>query len=113
MSVQQNKYTAIVRKSRFEYVAIFLELNISARGKDLAAVERNLREAIELYLVDIKEHPTTFVSSVPTEELIEFLSDTEPGWYKEPEDGLILKPFEVHEVMKESKGWRRMAIVEI
>ncbi|KKM23154.1 hypothetical protein LCGC14_1618000, partial [marine sediment metagenome] len=53
----RNRYTAIVRKSRLEYVAICLELNVSARGEDLASVEKNLKNAIELYLEDIKEHP--------------------------------------------------------
>jgi len=48
------KYTAIVRKSRLEYVAVCLELNVSARGEDLADVEKNLRAAIESYLADIK-----------------------------------------------------------
>jgi hypothetical protein len=36
------KYTAIVRKSKLEYVAVCLELNVSARGVDLADVEKNL-----------------------------------------------------------------------
>lgn len=92
------KYTAIIRKSRLEYVAVCLELNVSARGEDLADVEKNLRSAIELYLADIKEHPETAVSTISTEELIEFLRDTEPEWYKEPGEGLILRPLEVHEV---------------
>jgi predicted RNase H-like HicB family nuclease len=43
----RKQYTAIVRKSRLEYVAICLELNVSARGEDLADVEKNLRSAIE------------------------------------------------------------------
>ncbi|MCD6266005.1 MAG: hypothetical protein J7K02_08595 [Deltaproteobacteria bacterium] len=94
----RNQYTAIVRKSRLEYVAICLELNVSARGEDLASVEKNLRNAIELYLEDIKEHPDTFVSPVSTQEFIEFIRDTEPEWYKEPEEGLLLRPLEVHEV---------------
>ena len=81
------KYTAIVRKSKLEYVAICLELNLSARGEDLVSVEKNLRNAIELYLEDIKQHPETSVSSISTEELIEFLRDTEPEWYKEPAEG--------------------------
>jgi len=92
------KYTAIVRKSRLEYVALCLELNVSATGDDLASVEKNLRDAIELYLEDIKEHPETVVSPVPTEEFIEFLRDTEPEWYREPAEGLLLRPLEVHEV---------------
>lgn len=94
----RNQYTAIVRKSRLEYVAICLELNVSARGEDLASVEKNLRNAIELYLEDIKEHPDTFVSPVSTQEFIEFIRDTEPEWYKEPSEGLLLRPLEIHEV---------------
>ena len=92
------KYTAIIRKSKLEYVAVCLELNVSAQGDNLADVEKNLRSAIELYLEDIKEHPETFVSPISTEEFIEFLRDTEPEWYKEPEEGLLLRPLEVHEV---------------
>lgn len=94
----ERKYTAIVRKSRLEYVAICLELNVSACGEDLADVEKNLRTAIELYLSDIKEHPGTAISPIPTDELIEFLRDTEPEWYKGPGKGLILRPLEVHEI---------------
>ena len=94
----EKKYTAIVRKSRLEYVAMCLELNVSARGEDLAAVEKNLRVAIELYLEDIEEFPETIVSHVPTEEFIEFLRDTEPEWYRDPAEGLLLRPHEVHEV---------------
>jgi predicted RNase H-like HicB family nuclease len=94
----KKKYTAIIRKSKIEYVAICLELNLSARGETLAEVEKNLRTAIELYHEDIKEHPETVVSPISSEELIEFLQDTEPEWYKEQKKGLILRPFEVHEV---------------
>ena len=92
------KYTAIIRKSKLEYVAICLELNVSARGEDLADVEKNLRAAIELYLDDLKEYPRTVVSPISTEELIEFIKDTEPAWYKEEADGHILRPLEIHEV---------------
>ena len=92
------KYTAIIRKSKLEYVAICLELNVSARGDDLADVEKNLKTAIELYLEDTKEHPETSISPISTGEIIEFLRDTEPDWYKEPGEGLILRPLEVHEV---------------
>jgi predicted RNase H-like HicB family nuclease len=92
------KYTAIVRKSKLEYVAICMELNVSARGDSLADVEKNLRTAIELYLEDLKEHPGTMVSPISTEDFIEFIRDTEPEWYKEPGEGLILRPLEVHEV---------------
>jgi predicted RNase H-like HicB family nuclease len=52
----QEKYTAVVRKSKLEYVAVCLELNFSARGVEFAAVEKNLPSAIELYLQDIVEN---------------------------------------------------------
>lgn len=94
----EKKYTAIVRKSKLEYVAVCLELNISARGEDLADVEKNLRIAIEEYLSDIKGHPETIISPISIDELIEFLRDTEPECYNEPKEGLILRPLEVHEV---------------
>ena len=94
----EKKYTAIIRRSKLEYVAICLELNLSARGEDLADVEKNLRTAIELFQEDIKENPETVVSPISPDELIEFLRDTEPDWYKEPTEGLILRPLEVHEV---------------
>ena len=61
-------------------------------------VEKNLRQAIELYLEDIRENPETVISPMPTEDFIEFLRDTEPEWYKGPGDGLLLRPLEVHEV---------------
>ncbi len=94
----KRKVTAIVRKSRLEYVAVCLELNVSARGTDLADVEKNLRRAIELYLEEVSLCPATVVAPLPTEELIEFLRDTEPHWYKESEEDLQLRPLEVHEV---------------
>ncbi|MFH0801879.1 MAG: hypothetical protein V2A78_05765 [bacterium] len=93
-----NNFTVLVRKSRFEYVAICLELNVSARGADLPEVEKNLQTAIALYLEDIKEHPNTVVAPIATEEVIEFLQDTEPEWHKRSRKGLLLRPFEIHEV---------------
>lgn len=98
MSNPSKKYTAIIRKSKLEYVAVCLELNVTARGYDLPEVEKNLRTAIELYLEDIKNHPETVVAPISTEEFIEFLRDTEPEWYKEPAEGLLLRPLEVREV---------------
>jgi len=35
-------YTALIRKSKLEYVAVCLELNITARGTDIADIETNL-----------------------------------------------------------------------
>ena len=92
------QYTVIIRKSRLEYVGICLDLNLSARGDDLAEVERNLRAAIELYLEDVKEHPETVVQALPMEEFIEFLRDTEPEWFLAPTGDRLLRPLEIHEV---------------
>ena len=75
--IMERKYTAIVRKSKLEYVTVCLELNVTARGDDLADVEKNLRTAIELYQEDIKKHPETVSSPISTEEFIEFLRDTD------------------------------------
>jgi hypothetical protein len=50
------------------------------------------------YLLRKIEHPDTFVSPVSTQEFIEFIRDTEPEWYKEPAEGLLLRPLEIHEV---------------
>ena len=94
----EKNYTAIVRKSKLEYLAICLELNVSARGDNLADVEKNLRSAIELYLEDVRQFPETVIEPVSSNDLIEFIKDTEPDWYKAPEKGLILRPLEIHEV---------------
>ncbi|MBC8180163.1 hypothetical protein H8E88_03475 [candidate division KSB1 bacterium] len=94
----EKQYTAIVRKSKLEYVAVCLELNISARGEDLAEVEKNLSNAIRLYLDDLQEHPETVSTPIPTNELIEFFNDTEPEWYQKPPKNKLLRPYEVHEV---------------
>ena len=94
----ERKYTAIVRKSKLEYVAVCMELNVTARGDDLAEVEKNLRTAIELYQEDIKKHPETVSSPISTEEFIEFLKDTEPEWHKDTGAGFILRTLDVHEV---------------
>lgn len=92
------EYTAIIRKSKLEYVAICLELNVSARGVDLADVERNLRAAIDLYLEDLQQYPETVSSPVSATDLIEFLTDTAPEWFTRPPDSTLLRALEVHEV---------------
>ena len=92
------KYTAIIRKSKLEYVAVCLELNVSARGVDLADVEMNLRAAIELYLDDLKQFPETVTTAISAEDLIEFLVDTAPEWFTPPPDSMLLRALEVHEV---------------
>ena len=91
-------YIAIIRKSKLEYVAICVELNIAASGVDLADTEKNLKDAIEAYLEDVAEHPDTVVAPISTEEFIEFLNDTEPEWHGKERKGLFLRPLEIHEV---------------
>ena len=91
-------YTAIIRKSRIEYVALCLELNISSQGDDIAEVEKNLKSAIELFLDDIKDNPQTYVQSTSAEELIEFFRDTESESLKEQPEGMLLRPYAIHEV---------------
>jgi predicted RNase H-like HicB family nuclease len=93
--MKKQPYTALIRKGKLEYVAICLELNVSARGADLAETEENLKNAIEAYLEDFKEHPETIISPISTDELIEFLRDTEPDWLKEE---TFIRPLEVHEI---------------
>lgn len=93
--MKQKKYTVLIRKSRLEYVAVCLELNITSRGNDLADVEKNLKNAVDAYLDDVKLNPDTVVSPISTEELIEFLNDTSPEWVKKE---TMFRPLELHEV---------------
>jgi len=94
------KYTAIVRKSGIEYLAVCLELNIVAQGSDLPEVEKNLRDAIDTFLEDISISPETVVEPMPIQEFIEFLNDTEPEPISESSGNFTLKPLEVHEVAR-------------
>ena len=93
-------YTALIQKSKLEYVAVFLEINLTARGGDLAELEKNLKNVIEAYLEDVKKYPETVVSPISIDELIEFLTDTEPDWIKERK---FIRPLEVHEVVSKPK----------
>jgi predicted RNase H-like HicB family nuclease len=92
------KYTAIVRKSGPDYIAVCLELNLVAQGIDLAEVEKNLRDAIESYLEEIAVSPDIQAGPMPIEEFIEFLNDTDPEPSVQSSAKYILKPLEVHEV---------------
>jgi len=68
-------YTALIRRSVDEYVAICLELNVSARGADLPEVEKNLKHAAEDYLEYAKETALE-IEPISIKELAEFLRDT-------------------------------------
>ena len=93
----EKRYTAIIRKSKLEYVAICLEMNLAARGDDIAEVEKNLKNAINEYLEQLEECPEIEAGPISTEEFIEFLRDTEPVWYKKIPTGFPLKSLEIHE----------------
>ncbi len=92
------KYTAIVRKSGPDYIAVCLELNLVAQGNDLPEVEKNLRDAIESYLEEVAISQDVQVGPIPIEEFIEFLNDTEPETEEQPSEKYILKPLELNEV---------------
>lgn len=89
-------YTVLIRKGKFEYIGICLELNVSARGKTISVVEKNLRNAIDDYLIYVKETKLT-PHPISTEDLIEFLRDTFPkrkGKRKEK----LFKPIRLQEI---------------
>lgn len=75
--VKSPPYTFIIRKSKLEYVAVCMELNVSARGSDLPEVERNLMNAIKDYL-ECAQEESTIIEPIPLDELVEFLRDTSP-----------------------------------
>jgi predicted RNase H-like HicB family nuclease len=91
---KKDEYTVIVRKGKFDYVAICLELNIASSGNDLSEAERNLKDAIKVYLEDINISPDTVIEPISIDELIEFLRETEEGIEKDKP----FRPFEIREV---------------
>ena len=88
LSKYEDKYISIVDK----------EVVCANEDPEVAYKEAKKRypdKEIVLWKVPRSE---TFVSSISIDEFIEFLRDTEPDWYKEPDKGLILRPLEMHEV---------------
>ncbi|MBM4047660.1 MAG: hypothetical protein FJ279_21350 [Planctomycetes bacterium] len=94
----RKSWTVVIRKSTAEYVAICLELNLAARGYDIPDVQKNLQNAISDYLEFVEDEPETQVQPIPTNELIEFLKDTQPTFLRprKPMPGML--PLEVNEV---------------
>ena len=45
-----HKFTVVIIKEKNWYVARSLELGVTSQGKTVKAAEKNLKEAIELYL---------------------------------------------------------------
>lgn len=72
------KYTIIIRKTDDSYIALCMELNICSTGDTLSEVNKNIREAIDVYLEDIMISPNTITEAISINDFIEFLKDTEP-----------------------------------
>ena len=85
-------YTVLIRKGEFEYVGICMELNVSARGKNLLEVERNLKNAISDYVEYAKDTKLS-VEPISPYELIEFLKDTLPKG-----EGELFRPLRLQRV---------------
>ena len=69
--------TTILRKDKSQYIALCLELNVSAFGETILEVKKKLSNAIDIYLEDIIEFPDTIVEAISIEELVSFLRNTE------------------------------------
>ena len=96
-------YTAILRKIDNEYVAVCLELDVTARGADLKEIEKHMHAAIEGHFQDLVEYPDTPTIEVTTEELSLFLKETPeidplPDVTVKKEKNYGLRFFECHEV---------------
>ncbi|MBI4640900.1 MAG: hypothetical protein HY731_09405 [Candidatus Tectomicrobia bacterium] len=90
-------YTALIRRSVNEYVAICLELNVSARGADLPEVEKNLKHAAEDYLEYAKETALE-IEPISIKELTEFLRDTSIAEPERKRKKRYFHTLELHEV---------------
>ncbi len=88
-------YTILIRKSIKEYVAVCLELNVSARGGDLPEVEENIKNAIADYIDAFKNDKDIIIEPISPNELIEFIRDTKP---KSINRNIKFFPVELNEV---------------
>ena len=66
------KFTAIINKEKKWYVAHCVELGVTSQGKTINDAQKNLKEAVELYLEDnpkIKPYLSKESSLITTFEL--------------------------------------------
>ncbi|MDE1824772.1 MAG: type II toxin-antitoxin system HicB family antitoxin [Candidatus Micrarchaeota archaeon] len=49
------KYTIIITKGEIAYVAYCEELGIASQGKSVKEAQKNIKEAIELYIEEAKD----------------------------------------------------------
>ncbi len=59
------KFTAIINKEKKWYVAHCLELGVVSQGKTIEEAQKNLKEAVELYLED-NPGAKTYLSKSPS-----------------------------------------------
>lgn len=63
------KSTIVINKERNWYVAKSLELGVVSQGKSIEEAEKNLKEAIELYLESQPEKRKYLISDISTSHI--------------------------------------------
>ena len=66
------KFTAIINKEKKWYVSHCVELEVVSQGKTIEDAQKNLKEAVELYLEDnpkVKTHLSKEAALITTFEL--------------------------------------------
>ncbi len=66
-------FTILIKKCELAYVAVCLEINVSAQGETIPETLENLKNAIESYLSVAKEWIE--IDKMPAKDLIEFLEE--------------------------------------
>lgn len=65
------KFTTIITKEDKWYVAHCLELGVTSQGKTIESAQKNIKEAVELYLEDEPEAKKYFSEKAPLITTIE------------------------------------------
>lgn len=73
----KQEYTIIIRKAEACFIALCIELNVCSTGETPQDAKRNIENAINLFLEDIKANPETIVEPISIEEFIDFIKDSE------------------------------------
>ncbi len=67
------KFTTTYHKEGKWYVAFCPELGVTSQGKNLDEAQKNIREAVELYLEDIPKKELSVFSDAPFIKTLEIL----------------------------------------
>lgn len=67
------KFTTTYHKEGKWYVAYCPELGVTSQGRNLKEAQKNIREAIELYLEDIPKKELYAFSDAPFVKTLEFI----------------------------------------